>query len=76
MTCIVGIKKNGQVLLASDSLTVYQNVKLVNVSNDYKIYTFNNFSIAISGEGPVSEILESIQDSRMWEEANLHGRAD
>ena len=76
MTCIIGIKKNNQVLLASDSLTIYGNLKLVNSINDYKIYQFPYFSVALAGEGPVSEVLENIERDLSWNHEVANSRAD
>lgn len=76
MTCLVGIIKNGQVVLASDSLTMYGDLKLVNAVNDYKIYQFPNFSVAVAGEGPTSEILELIEKEGIWHSSFIQTRMD
>ena len=62
--------------MASDSLTVYDGLKLVNTVNDSKIYTFPNFSIAVSGEGPISELMEHIQTEGIWDTDELSCRSD
>ncbi len=76
MTVLVGIKKGKKVVLASDSLATYNGLKLVNTANDGKIWDFPNFSVASAGEGPITEILESIKADGEWTSKELNSRMD
>lgn len=80
MTCIVGIKRDGKVVIASDSLTTLDSLKLVNNCNDPKIIKFPKFNIALAGIGPISELLEEFRkvepEEINWEGYELNCRQD
>lgn len=82
MTCIVALKTETGVVMGADSLTTLDSTKLVNITNESKLLKFPNFTIGISGDGPIRDVLEFIldtdplDDDYSWVDHELNSRHD